>query len=50
MKALLRSQDLWDLVFIGYIEVSDDATYNALPAKETKVLMETERKIKKFFI
>lgn len=44
MKVLFQSQDLSDLVFIGYMEVTNDAVYNAIPSKERKVMLENRIK------
>ena len=44
MKALFRGQDVWDIVENGYVELVDQATYNALIQVEKDVLKDQRKK------
>jgi hypothetical protein len=44
MKALFRGQDVWEIVENGYVEPTDQATYNALTQAEKDVLKEQRKK------
>ncbi|TYH24254.1 hypothetical protein ES288_A03G077400v1 [Gossypium darwinii] len=52
MKALLGSQDCWDVVKEGYVEPKNAATEVALTNEEKRVLKEARKKDKRalFFI
>lgn len=47
MKVLFKSQDLWNLVENGYIEVADAEAFNALRKTEKDLLVETRKKDQK---
>ena len=40
MKALLRGQDVWEIVQNGYIEPADQTSYNNITQAEKDVLRE----------
>ena len=44
MKALFRSQDIWEIVENGYVEPPDQAAYNALTQAEKDLLREQRKK------
>lgn len=52
MKALLGSQDCWDVVEEGYVELKNAAVEAALTNEEKRVLKKARKKDKKalFFI
>jgi hypothetical protein len=44
MKALFRGQDVWEMVKNGYVEPTDQTTYNALTQAEKYVLKDQRKK------
>ena len=44
MKALLRGQDVWEIVQNGYIEPADQTSYNNITQAEKDVLREQRKK------
>jgi hypothetical protein len=44
MKALFRGQDVWEIVENGYVEPTDQATYNALTQAEKDALKDQRKK------
>ena len=49
MKAVLSSQDIWDLVENGFQELADAAAYNVLSQVERDLLRDNRKKDAKAF-
>ena len=49
MKALLRGQDVWEIVQNGYIEPADQTSYNNITQAEKDVLREQRKKDGRLF-